>query len=95
MVRQSMRAAFNISSAAPALLGNCRIFWLKPYEALIFQRAQMDVYIKGSFSGWQPIYLWGENMCDGIGANIAFPYKTYYFWLKQIFVGLFVVFSWN
>lgn len=50
------------------------------------------VYIlQRSFSGWQPLHLWDQNMGDGIGASIRFPYKTCYFRLKQIFVGLFVV----
>lgn len=50
-------------------------------------RTQMEVYIKREFL-WVVATLWDQNLCDGIGANIGFPY----FWLKQIFVGLFVVF---
>lgn len=56
----------------------------------------MDVYIKREFF-WviflaDSHFICETKMCDGIGANIGFPYKTHYFWLKQIFVGLFVVF---
>lgn len=54
-------------------------------------RAQMDVYIKREFFWLATTPFMRSKHVRWNWCKYRFPYKTCYFWLKQIFVGLFVV----